>query len=613
VIAVQSSPRKLMSSVLRREVLLVSAAVALAFVAYAVLAHLVEDPRIFVDENRYMDAAGSLADGHGLRTRGQAYGWSPGYPAALAPLLALSTGRPDAYFWIKLANAGFFAVTAVPVYLLARRLLPRIVSGAVILLAFAIPSSVYVGLVLTESLAYFVFSLAVLAFVLAVERPTEGRQLTALLAVAAAYLVRSQFAVLYPAYLAALSSSVVSEPAGSRRKRLLALWPSGISLAIVSVVLSALLASRGASALGRYDDLWRSYGLGGVVRWLAYHAADLGLYLGLFPLVFLPAILGALHRRDVVDFARRRAFLFVFAAVTGGMLLVTAAFASTPFSEDRLHDRYLFYVVPLWLIAGAVWIRDGAPRSRAGLGVGVALLVLFIAVLPFDRLVADDPWRQLEAAGTPAWSRLASWTIGHGLSGHRAIGIVTVVVAVLAVLLPRRLAWTFAVPVAAAFLVNGTLLWHHSFHASRWHVFADRSDSALAWVDGAVPSGAEVTVADLSSVRCPQFGIAYPLTEFYNGRIGPVAQLSRPPANALPTEWVKLGNDGRLVDRSGRPLVADWVVLPPGVRPQGRPVAEGTRGHLVLWRVPGVIAFGAGSELKLSTRACEGLRAAWPG
>ncbi len=613
MIAVQASHGRLVSSVLRREVLLVCAAVALAFVVYAVLAHLVEDPRIFVDENRYMDAAGSLADGHGLRTRGQAYGWSPGYPAALAPLLALSPGRPEAYLWIKLANAAFFALAAVPVYLLARRLLPRIVAGAVILLALAIPSSVYVGLVLTESLAYLIFSLAVLALVLAVERPTAGRQLAAVLAVAAAYLVRSQFAVLYPAYLAALSASLVSEPTGSRRKRLLGLWPSGISLAIVSVVLSALLASRGASALGRYDDLWRSYDLGGVVRWFAYHAADLGLYLGLFPLVLLPAILVALYRGGAAESARRRAFLFVFAAVTAGMLLVTAAFASTPFSEDRLHDRYLFYVVPLWLIAGAVWIRDGAPRPRAALGAGVVLLLGFIAVLPFDRLAANDPWRQLEAAGTPVWGRLASWTIGHGLSGHRAIGIVTVVVAVLAILLPTRFAWTFAAPVAASFLVNGALLWHHSFDASRWHVFADRSDAALAWVDGAVPSGAEVTVADVSSVRCPQFGYAYPLTEFYNDRIGLVAQFSRPPANALPTEWVKVGSDGRLVGRSGRPLVADWVVLPPGVRPRGRPVAEGTRGHLVLWRVPGVIAVGAGSERKLAARACDGLRAAWPG
>ena len=69
-------------------------------------------------------------------------------------------------------------------------------SVGVAALAVAIPSSIYTSLVLTESAAYLTASLALLAVVLALERPTALRQLALLGAVALAYPTRPQFGAL---------------------------------------------------------------------------------------------------------------------------------------------------------------------------------------------------------------------------------------------------------------------------------------------------------------------------------------------------------------------------------------------------------------------------------
>lgn len=593
---------RLSGRILTAEALKVALIVVVTFAVYAALSRLIEDPRIFVDEIRYMDAAGSLADGHGLHTRGEAYGWAPGYPAILAPILALASGRPQSYAWIKAANAFFFALSAIPLYLLARRLVPSRGALVVAVLAVALPSSVYVGLVLTESLAYLVFSFAMLAFVLALEKPTTTRQFGALAGIGAAYLVRSQFAVLYLAYVVALACVVASESSG-RRAALRNLWPTVVSSALLGAGAVGLLVVRGAAALGRYDDLWRSYDVVGVGRWLVYHVADLDLYVGLCPVVFVPAILTTLYRE------RDRAFFWALTTVTVGTLLVTAAFASTPFSEGRLHDRYLFYVVPLWVLAGARWIVAGAERSFRSLAAGIALLLLPVALLPFDRLVAEDPWRQLEATGTQIWSRLGGWTIGQGLTGHRAIAVVALVAVAATSFLPPRGATLLLIPVALSFVCSSALLWHRGIDASKWHAFPDRNASTLAWVDAAVPTGATVMLVDLSA-RCPKYGVDYALTEFYNDRVGPVSQLSRPTNDSLPTHWSHVALDGTLVGTSGRPLRGEWVVIPHGVTALGSAVAEGVRRHLVLWRVPGVLRFGDHSEAHLVARACSAVQSA---
>ena len=72
------------------------------------------------------------------------------------------------------------------------------------------------------------------------------------------------------------------------------------------------------------------------------------------------------------------------------LILVAAAFSSTPAGLDHLHDRYLFYVVPLWLVVLAVWLHDGLPRPVVAIAVGAGLALALPALIPFSQLAAEE-------------------------------------------------------------------------------------------------------------------------------------------------------------------------------------------------------------------------------
>ena len=61
----------------------------LSFGFWALLASRAAVPRFFLDELAYMRAGTSLAHGHGLRFRGQAWGYGPLYPIVIGGLVLL--------------------------------------------------------------------------------------------------------------------------------------------------------------------------------------------------------------------------------------------------------------------------------------------------------------------------------------------------------------------------------------------------------------------------------------------------------------------------------------------------------------------------------------------
>jgi len=239
----------------------VASTVLVATLVLAGLAIAIPAPYILSDELRYLIAAASFAEGDGFRLRGDEYGYGPVYPALLAPILALFPDRETTYPLLKVANALLFALTAIPVYLLARRLLPPWWSIGVSALSIAIPSSVYVSLVLTENPAYPFSALAILALVLALERPSPSRQLAALGAIALAFLVRAQLGALLPAFIAALALQSVILPRTEARRwaRLTPLWPTAAALGLAVVGALAIALARGTSTsdwFDAYDELW---------------------------------------------------------------------------------------------------------------------------------------------------------------------------------------------------------------------------------------------------------------------------------------------------------------------------------------------------------------------
>ena len=162
----------------------------------------------------------------------------------------------DAYRGLKWFNAFVFSLAAIPAFFLARRFLSEGWSLVVAGLTVAVPSSVYSGMVLTEAAAYVTGTLALLALLQVIERPTARRQLYALGAVALAALARPQLVALGAALPVGLALRWWLLPKLARPRvsnALRRLWPTAAAVGFVVVVGVAALrfGPRVASRLSR--------------------------------------------------------------------------------------------------------------------------------------------------------------------------------------------------------------------------------------------------------------------------------------------------------------------------------------------------------------------------
>lgn len=562
-----------------------------AFALLAGLALIVPAPRILSDELTYTIAAASLADGEGLRLRDGDYGFGPAYPVLLGAILSLVPERESAYPLFKVVNAFVFALAAVPVYLLARRLLPPWWSAGVAALAIAIPSSFYVSLVMTESVAYPAACLAILTIVLALERPSVARQLAVLAAVALAVVTRTQFVALFVAYLAALALLWILVPdARPRGRRELAwLWPTfgAIAVGIVAAVLSLATGASSVGSLGAYEELWRTYDPVDVGRWFVYHLAAFELYLGVIPLAVTPIVLSRLVRSARAGAVSEGAFASVLVAVGLSLLVVAAAFSSTDWGYDRLHDRYVFYAAPLWLVVLAVWLRDGLPRPLLATSFGAVLALALPAVTPFSLLAAEEG-ADVDAVVTHLWAAIQSQAFElapDDVSGRRVLAVIVVGLVLATLLVPRRLRWSLGAAVAAVLLSTTALAWRDSMSA------AGDLDAVLpdgrSWVDDAVGPAPSVTSLYVSA-SCPRASWSRTgllMTEYFNRSIARAAHVAERDGSLLPSTDVRIASDGSIVRESGGPLEAEAVLTASGVELRGRRLATGTDVPLTLWRV----------------------------
>ena len=385
------------------------------FLVYALLTTGIDGPRVHPDEELYTMAASSLVAGDGLTLRGEHFGFGPLLPLMLAAIIRLAGSVDAAYDWFKFANALCFALTAVPVYLLARRLVSAWWAVVAAGLSVAIPSAISVGTVMTESLSYLITAWALYAIAIALERPTVLRQFAVLAAVAAAFFTRPQYGVLYATWIGALAILWLVAPWSRPRTRadLIRFWPTALPLVLGVLVFGARLAS-GAPAsgsFGAYAVLWRGYDVLGVGKWFVYHLGDFAVYLAVVPVAVAPIVLWALMRAGRAGSRPAAAFVALFAAANVTGLLVVAAFASSPWGFDRLHDRYGFYLLPLWLIGLVVWldIRPPAtpPRDR---NRGLAALALPL-ILPFGQLANEAG---IDTVPGALWERVAAELAGTG-------------------------------------------------------------------------------------------------------------------------------------------------------------------------------------------------------
>jgi hypothetical protein len=590
----------------RRPAVALGLVVVGAFALYAVLSLAVHGPRVHPDEERYLIAASSLVEGKGLTLRGEDYGFGPLLALVLAAILRAAGSIDAAYDWFKAANALFFALAAVPVYLLARRLVSGWWALAAAALSVAIPSSISVATVMTESLSYLATAWALYAIALALERPTVVRQLGVLAATAVAFLTRPQFGILYLTWVGGLAVLWWLAPWARPRTRadLVRFWPTALPPVLALIAFVARLAA-GASArdsLGAYWELWRGYDPLQVGKWFVYHLGDFAVYLAIVPLAVAPIVLWELGRSGRAGSRPAAAFVALFTAANVSGLLVVAAFTSTPWGYDRLHDRYGFYLLPLWLVGLVVWLASGLPRPLVATAIGVVAALTLPFVLPFHQLANEAG---IDTVPGALWVRVEAELAGPGpASGGLALALFVLVLLAATLFLPRRIA-TIGLPLAvvAIFAVTSYLAWERMIGAPEDRVFAGGLDRD--WIDASVPDGASVTklYADTSCGSALERHALF-LTEFFNSTVDRAAYIAGSVPDGLPIERVDVAPSGTL-ELSGNPLRAEYVYTQPGIQLAGRRVAEGTAARLVLWHIGGPVrVVGAASSEELRRRAC---------
>ena len=555
-----------------------------AVVLWGALGQQLDVPTVFGDELIHWDASRSLAAGDGLHVRDGDYGFGPVYPTVLAPVHLVTATDLSAYRVARLLNAVLFAFAAIPAFLLARRLLPPGWSLACAALTVAAPSALYTGFVMTEGTAYAASTLALLACARCLERPTMRAQLLALLALGLATGVRLQLASLALAFAAAFIVQAIVTRGLRRPSRsdLIDLWPLLLVLGggMIAVAVRAALGN----PLAGYGDLWRSYDPGEVARWTWRAFGGLGLYLALVPLIVAPAVVAALSQDGRRGARPAAAFLSLFVCVNVVLLLVVGAFSSTEFGVGFLHDRYLFYAVPLWLVSTAVWAEQRVPMRPAGIAAGALLAAAPLATLPTYLLNADGG-RRFDAIAVGLPSELA---VRAGLAEPPrwwllacVAGAVALVVAV-----SRRLRWLVLVPVAVVFALDSVFGWDSRIDAAKNVTFAPLDATTTSWVDRRVPDDANV--ATLSGGVPVATRDALRLTEFFNASVGRAYDLAGGYAPTLASDAVRITSDGRVVGDTGE-VDADWIVAPEGLELVGDVVGEGTTAGLRLWHVRGPV------------------------
>jgi hypothetical protein len=518
-----------------------------------VLAHRIVAPWIMTDELVYSELAKSFAaHGHFLVRDVPSHGYGFVYPVLLAPAWRLFTAVPDAYQAAKVINAVVMSLAAIPTYFIARRLMavrPALFAAA---LSVMVPSMLYTGTLMTENAFYPIFLTCVLTLIVTLERPTPGRQVLLLALCALAYATRQQALALVPAVLTA---PLLHAP---RRLRPYAtLYGIVGGAALVALLATAARGRSPLTLLGAYRAATSSsYSVGGVLHFVLYHVAELDLYLGVIPFAALLAVWLAP--------AGVRAFAAATLAVSAWLLVEVAAFASQA-SVDKIEERNLFYVAPLFLIALFI-----VPRNRRAVVAAAAVAGVLPVFVPYGRFIATSAIADTFAL-LPWWWVQDHWiTLGNV---RWAALVVSLGAAALIVVLPRRYFLVLPALVGAYFVLTTLVVENgrHGIHqASLGKLWAGIRVESPDWIDRKV--GPHAKVAILRTAETTDETVWE--NEFFNRSVGPIYSYD---VSRVPDPLPESALDGRRVHVQYA-LATDVV---------GTPIASDPRIGVTLFRVDG--------------------------
>lgn len=564
----------------------------------ALLVYWVHGPFIFMDELGYEQMAQSLGrTGHFSLFGHSGLAYSPLYPVVLSPIYALTSSMPIAYEWVKVENSLLLSLSVFPVYAIARFVLPRGGALGVAALSLLAPLMLYNGYELSESLAYPLCLVAVWAMLRAVRRPSPTNDAVLLGAILLASAARLELVALVPAALTAIL--LVAWMEGRFHAVRQAIVEHRLLFGACGVALTAVIARWAMNGgrlplAGRYSNVGTSHASPLRVFELFFqHLAELDWAVGVIP--FAAALLAgyALVRFRLPH----RALLFASVAVaTTFWLLLEVAYDAAAFDGrrnlahappfydvPRIHERYLIYVVPLFLVAlfAALGVRRSSfPQSRQ-LVVAAVVAALLPALIPFGTIIN----------GTNFFESITLLLFGTTTAGRTVpVQHATTLIVVLSVLLAGAFFLALSRRLHSPVAVFATALVFLAFSALE---FGNQVTGLTAkefglpahadWVDRVVGHDANVSLVSGPGDR------TLPLREtaFWNASIRRVYHACNP---AFGSDFGDQPLTGALRTR--------YAVVPASLRVAGRVLARDPAGKLVLVapRARSLNLSGAGSR-----------------
>ncbi len=544
-----------------------------------ILAGDIAAPFILVDEVIWAELARSLADDGEPLVRGvRDAGYGIVYPLVISPAYRLFGSLPQAYAAVKVINAVVMSLAAVPAYFLARRVVGQWLSLLAGLLTVAVPSLAYTGTVMTENLFYPLFLVIALVLLLVLESPSWPRVVLLAVLLAVAYGTRTQAIALVPAALLAPLVLAYFARRGIRDTfaRFRALYGAFLVLGLLVLAIQLATGRSPRALLGAYAPVGnRGYDVSNALHYLLWHVEELALYLLVIPLAATIVLLG--RGRSLATGSQR--FLSVLVALTVCFVPVVAVFASR--FSDRIQERNLFYLAPLFLIALLMWIELDAPRPPVLAPAAAGASTLLVLLFPFHRFITTSaitdtlmllPWWSLQDHVGPGWTRPLAFALAVSLSAAFLF-------------VPRRYAVALPLLVLALWVAAVKPIWwgRHGFErAARGSLFQGIRAKETNWIDKALPKGAEA--AFLWSGHTDRLTVNE--NEFFNRDVGPVLYVTSPTPGGLPETRVRVDpTTGAVTFPSGKPVRARYLVADSSFEPDGTPLARDPGWQTTLWRV----------------------------
>jgi hypothetical protein len=415
--------------------------VAVSFAARLVAAWVRSAPLLLPDEYLYAELSRSIAESGRPLVRGV---WGQ-FPALLEPIVLAPTWLVGdvalSYRLGQVIAAMAMSLAAVPAFLIARRVgVGSRLALLVAVFAVAVPDMLYAESLLTEAFAYPLFLTAILAGIVAIERPTRRTQALFILAAGALVFTRTQFVFLPVAFVVAASI------AGAREGRFrAAVREQALPIAAVLAPVGLAIVLLGDRLFGIYAPVFSlRVGIGDLSRALV-NETTVFLYAAGWAIV--PAALVGLAFALARPRSRPELAFAALAVSAAPPLLIEAAIYGPP---TRIHERYTFYLAPLVAAAFALCVSRRWPaRTVHGL-LALALVALAFAV-PLTGFAVGD------GKDNSAFLRAALWLLdrtGSPAGGSFLIAISAAVIAGMVAIAAFRPRVATVVAVALALAVS---------------------------------------------------------------------------------------------------------------------------------------------------------------